>query len=255
MFRHVPPRAPKTPRHPKTNPNPNPTPYTLTKQPYWTKNGVDDGFNDPAGRSFIRAWDQNSNNLMINGYNGVWTFDHDDCSQMVRDENNFMAWGGCKNFLGNHKACSSNVILYPGVGGRSAGDRRCQTDDNGARKRARRAAPRAHGGLRILLRNIFFCLIYPFHATADTNSLLQVFLLYSSTTTTSAPRQMAASTPLRTAMQRPTILIQRAITHRTTRSTWTRALASNRTARGPSVLQSGRISGRTREAPQQQRRQ
>jgi len=161
MFRHVPPRAPKTPRHPKTNPNPNPTPYTLTKQPYWTKNGVDDGFNDPAGRSFIRAWDQNSNNLMINGYNGVWTFDHDDCSQMVRDENNFMAWGGCKNFLGNHKACSSNVILYPGVGGRSAGDRRCQTDDNGARKRARRAAPRAHGGLRILLRNIFFTLYTP----------------------------------------------------------------------------------------------
>lgn len=92
---------------------------------------MDDGFADPAGRSFIRAFDTNENNLMINGYNGVWTFDHDDCSQYVKDVNNFMVWGGCKNFLGDNKNCSQNVILYPGTGGRSAGDRRCQTDDNG----------------------------------------------------------------------------------------------------------------------------
>lgn len=73
----------------------------------------------------------NTNNFMLNGYNGVWTFDHDDCSQFVRDLNNFMVFGGCKNYLGDNKVCSSNVILYPGVGGRSQGDRRCQTDDNG----------------------------------------------------------------------------------------------------------------------------
>jgi hypothetical protein len=49
----------------------------------------------------------------------------------VSDENNFMVYGGCKNFLGSNKNCSSNVILYPGQSGRSAGGRKCQTDDNG----------------------------------------------------------------------------------------------------------------------------
>ena len=49
----------------------------------------------------------------------------------MRDEDNFMVFGGCKNYLGSNKVCSRNVILYPGVEGRSAGDRRCQTDDNG----------------------------------------------------------------------------------------------------------------------------
>ena len=38
---------------------------------------------------------------------------------------------GCKNFLGCRKGCNSNVILYPGLPGRSAGGRKCQTDDNG----------------------------------------------------------------------------------------------------------------------------
>ncbi len=42
-----------------------------------------------------------------------------------------MIFGGCKNFLGSNKNCSSNVILYPGITNRSAGNRRCQTDDNG----------------------------------------------------------------------------------------------------------------------------
>jgi len=41
---------------------------TWDRQPYWTLSGVDDGFNDPAGRSFIRAWDTNEQNLMLNGY-------------------------------------------------------------------------------------------------------------------------------------------------------------------------------------------
>ena len=56
---------------------------------------------------------------------------HDDCSQFVNDEDNFMVFGGCKNFLGHHKSCSNNVIAYPGLRGRSAGGRKCQTDDNG----------------------------------------------------------------------------------------------------------------------------
>ena len=95
--------------------------------------GVDDGFNDTRGRSFIRAWDLNTNNLMLNGYNGVWTFDHDDCSQFVKDVGNVMVFGGCKNYVGDTKQCNDNLILYPGMQGRSQGDRRCQTDDNGER--------------------------------------------------------------------------------------------------------------------------
>lgn len=39
--------------------------------------------------------------LQINGYNGVWTYDHDDGSQFVSDQYSFMIWGGCKNYLGN----------------------------------------------------------------------------------------------------------------------------------------------------------
>ena len=40
-----------------------------------TLNGVNDGFNDPAGRSIIKALDYNRYNMVVNGYNGVWTFE------------------------------------------------------------------------------------------------------------------------------------------------------------------------------------
>ena len=33
----------------------------------------------------------------------MWTIDHDDGSQYFNDTGNFMVWGGCKNYLGNHK--------------------------------------------------------------------------------------------------------------------------------------------------------
>jgi hypothetical protein len=104
---------------------------TWSRQPFWTLSGVNDGYNDPAGRSFINAWDFLTKNLLINGYNGVWTADHDDGSQMFSDLSNFFVFGGCKNYIGAYKNCSDNVILYPGIEGRSAGNRRCQTDDNG----------------------------------------------------------------------------------------------------------------------------
>ena len=41
-----------------------------------------------------------------------------------------MVFGGCKNYLGNHKSCDGNVIVHPGIPDRAAGGRRCQTDDN-----------------------------------------------------------------------------------------------------------------------------
>ena len=42
-----------------------------------------------------------------------------------------MIFGGCKNYVGDTKNCTLNTILYPGLSGRSAGNRKCQTDDNG----------------------------------------------------------------------------------------------------------------------------
>ena len=105
--------------------------HSWDRQPYLTFSGVDDGFGDAQGRSIIKANDTQTGNLMLNGYNGVWAIDHDDGSQFHNDMGNFMVFGGCKNYLGNHKQCDDNVILYPGTSGRSAGGHRCQTDDNG----------------------------------------------------------------------------------------------------------------------------
>ncbi len=61
----------------------------------------------------------------------MWSIDHDDGSQFQNDDGNMLVFGGCKNYLGNHKGCVNNVILYPGTSQRSAGGHRCQTDDNG----------------------------------------------------------------------------------------------------------------------------
>eukprot|EP01046_Picozoa_sp_COSAG06_P075952 COSAG06_NODE_23994_length_675_cov_2.145833_2_plen_93_part_00 len=70
------------------------------RQPYLTHNGVDDGWkpSDKLGSSgsMIKSWDLIMRNFWINGYNGVWTIDHDDGSQFMNDTHNFMVWGGCK---------------------------------------------------------------------------------------------------------------------------------------------------------------
>ena len=64
------------------------------------------------------------------GARDLWTIDHDDGSQYFNDTGNLMVWGGCKNYMGNHKSCAHNVIIHPGTPSRSTGGRRCQTDDN-----------------------------------------------------------------------------------------------------------------------------
>ena len=70
-------------------------------------------------------------NFIINGYNGVWALDHDDGSSHYNDTANFLVYGGCKNFRGNNKRCGpDNVIIHPGIDGRSSGNRACQTNDN-----------------------------------------------------------------------------------------------------------------------------
>jgi len=69
--------------------------------------------------------------LSSTGARDLWTIDHDDGSQYFNDTGNLMVWGGCKNYMGNHKSCAHNVIIHPGTPSRSTGGgRRCQTDDN-----------------------------------------------------------------------------------------------------------------------------
>jgi len=104
------------------------------RQPYLTHSGVDDGFTKQqkygSDASLLKKNDVITKNFFINGYNGVWTIDHDDGSQFFNDTGNFMVFGGCKNYLGEQKSCDRNVIVHPGLSSRSAGGRKCQTDDN-----------------------------------------------------------------------------------------------------------------------------
>jgi hypothetical protein len=106
------------------------------RQPYLTYSGNPDGYNASAKMgygaavSILKRKDLQTKNFLINGYNGVWTLDHDDGSQYFNDTKNFMVFGGCKNYLGNHKSCDHNVIVHPGIPARATGGRRCQTDDN-----------------------------------------------------------------------------------------------------------------------------
>lgn len=98
--------------------------------PYWTFNGVNDGFNDPAGRSLIKARDLLTRNFLINGYNGVWGYDFDDGSQFYNATESVLLWGGLKNYEGNSKIGSDNLLIYPGADNRATGNRRCQTNDD-----------------------------------------------------------------------------------------------------------------------------
>lgn len=110
------------------------------RQPYLTRNGVVDGFTDTqrlglAGTSIVKARCSIEGNMIINGYNGVWAVDHDDGSQYFNDTGNVMLWAGCKNYRGNSKSCAHNLILYPGIVQRAAGQgrhgaRHCVSDDS-----------------------------------------------------------------------------------------------------------------------------
>ena len=65
------------------------------RQPYLTKSGVSDGYPDSikhgaTDSSILKAHDVITHNFIINGYNGVWTIDHDDGSQYFNDTKNFL---------------------------------------------------------------------------------------------------------------------------------------------------------------------
>lgn len=97
------------------------------RQPYVTPQ-----FCHWGGPSILPLPNVINKNFIINGYNGVWSLDHDDGSAFYNDTSNFLVFGGCKNYLGHDKSCGpGNVIVYPGIGERSSGGRKCQTDDNG----------------------------------------------------------------------------------------------------------------------------
>lgn len=82
--------------------------------------------------SIIPAANHIDRNFIINGYAGRWAIDHDDGSAYYNNTRNFMIFGGVKAYLGHDKMTGpGNVIVYPGIPQRSAGNRRCQCDDNG----------------------------------------------------------------------------------------------------------------------------
>ena len=98
--------------------------------PYWTKRANGSTEVTPLVNRIF-------SNLIINGYGGVWTLDHDDGSSYYDDTSNFLVYGGCKNYKGDHKNCGpNNVILFPGIFSRSSSGSSspprwgsCQTND------------------------------------------------------------------------------------------------------------------------------
>ena len=74
------------------------------RQPYLTHSGHRDGYPDSvkhgtSGASILKQHDLITKNVFINGYNGVWTIDHDDGSQYFNDTQNFMVFGEDSNGL------------------------------------------------------------------------------------------------------------------------------------------------------------
>ena len=97
---------------------------TWDRMPYWTLNGVDDGFDSwsnitkPAnGASAVKDFDHIRRNLVFTDYGGSRALDHDDGSQLFRDEANVLVGSGVKNFLGNTKHFVGNLIVGAGEKG------------------------------------------------------------------------------------------------------------------------------------------
>ena len=118
--------------------------------PYWTLNGVDDGFGswtnitkpEPSA-SAIKDFDRIRRNLVFTDYGGSRAvllllllllfllvllllllltslslqLDHDDGSQFFIDSENVLIGSGVKNFLGSSKRFLNNLILGAGVRG------------------------------------------------------------------------------------------------------------------------------------------
>ena len=97
---------------------------TWNRMPYWTINGVDDGFGPWPNiskphphASAVKQWDFIRRNLVFTDYGGSRALDHDDGSQFFRDEENVLVSSGVKNFLGNTKHFVGNLIVGAGEKG------------------------------------------------------------------------------------------------------------------------------------------
>ena len=66
--------------------------------------------------SLIAADTLISRNLILGGWGGQHTLDHDDGSTRYQDTYNFLTKGGCKSNWGAHKNCSQNVVLGGDLG-------------------------------------------------------------------------------------------------------------------------------------------
>jgi hypothetical protein len=63
--------------------------------------------------SLVPAQNNITRNLLFNSYSSTWPLDHDDGSCYYTDTENFMVYGGYKNFLGHSKTVRDNVYVHP----------------------------------------------------------------------------------------------------------------------------------------------
>ncbi len=77
------------------------------RQPYLTKVG------DGVTPSLIPATSHITMNFFISNYNSAWPIDHDDGSCYYKDTNNFLVYGGYKNYLGHSHVVQNNVYVAP----------------------------------------------------------------------------------------------------------------------------------------------
>jgi len=92
------------------------------RQPYLTT--VRLGDDEPP--SLIAATSTIVRNFLINNYNSVWPIDHDDGSSFYDDHDNFLVYGGYKNYIGNSKNVHDNIYVHPEW--RPDGSGRCVQD-------------------------------------------------------------------------------------------------------------------------------
>mmetsp|Transcript_8222 Transcript_8222/g.24363 ORF Transcript_8222/g.24363 Transcript_8222/m.24363 type:complete len:587 (-) Transcript_8222:104-1864(-) len=67
-----------------------------------------------------------TSNFMWNNYHSTWPIDHDDGSCFYNDTDNFLVYGGAKNFLGHSKLSERNFYIYADLGNSPV----CMVDDS-----------------------------------------------------------------------------------------------------------------------------
>ena len=88
---------------------------------YPNKDTNDRYYSDGSSPSNIPQWTHIERNFIMNGPSGnrnlgnlFPTIDNDDGSSYYYMSNNFLVYGGAKNYLGHDKIWISNLFLHPG---------------------------------------------------------------------------------------------------------------------------------------------